>query len=200
MIETIMGILEFIWKLLNEGILSKFKNLLNWVRNSPIRLNSLILYMAIGSTDKDKFDMFCERLRSVYHFKTDEVTNDGILTHMRTFIISKNGLQLKVYLVNTPAIHEDIEDNNTLKVELMSQEISFRDGVNILKLLLEDLVTCAQNIFNSKAKLTYKMPLKNTQKINLKETAYKIHIDGDRAIIESNNLSNLQKVISLSLL
>lgn len=200
MIETILAVFGFVWKIINEGLFSKIKRLANWIRNSPIKLDSLILYMAIDSVKNSKFNNFCDMLKSAYNFKIDEVTSDNILTHIRTLVVSKNGIQLKVYLVSTPSISLSVRNSNMLKVELMSQTISYREGINNLKLLLGELVTCSRIILNSKAKFTYKMPLKNIKKVNLKETSYKIQIYGDRAIVESNNIDNLQKVIALNIL
>jgi hypothetical protein len=191
-------ILGFLWDRIDENFINRFKRFGNWIRNAPIKLDLLILYIAIGNIKKDTFESFCEKLKSVYKFEINEVTNDVILTHSRTLIISKNGLQLKLYLINVPSLSHHVRESYTLKLELMSQQISYKDGINNLKTILGEIITCAQTVFKSGAKFTYKMRLKDTKKIDLNETAYKIHITGNKATIESNNLDSLQKIIALT--
>lgn len=192
-------IVDVFFRFIDEDLIGRFKRFANWVRNAPIKISSLLLYIAIGSVDKDKFDTFCEKLKSVHNFEINEINNDLILTHTRTLIISKNGLQLKLYLVNTPSLsHHSIRDSHTIKVELMTKEISYNDGIGNLKSILNEIITCSQNVFKSKAKFTYRMPLNNTKKVDIKEPSYKIHIYGSKAIVESNSLDNLQKLIILN--
>jgi len=191
-------IIDVFFKFINEDLIGGFKRFANWIRNSPIKISSLLLYIAIGSVDKDKFDTFCEKLKTVYNFEIYKVNNDPILTHTRTLVISKSGLSLKLYLVNTPSLSPHlIRDSYTIKVELMNREISYRDGIGNLKLILNDIITCSQTVFKSNAKFTYRMPLNNTKKVDTKESSYKIHIYGSKAIVESDNLDNLQKLIIL---
>jgi len=191
-------IIDIFFKFINEGLIGQFKRFANWIRNSPIKISSLFLYIAIGSIDEDKFDTFCEKLKTVYNFEIYEVNNDLILTHTRTLVISKSGLVLKLCLVNTPSFSPySIMDSYTIKVELMNREISYRDGIGNLKLILNNIITCSQNVFKSNAKFTYRMPLNNTKKVDTKEPSYKIHIYGSKATVESDNLDNLQKLIIL---
>lgn len=198
-IAEIISIGEFLWKMLNEGLFNKIKGGILWLRNSPIKMSSLILYFAITGFSENKFNIFCKKLEEVYKFEINKISNDLVLTHTQTIIVSREGIQIKIYLIEMPSITlKSIRENYQLKLELMSKEISYKSGIRELKKMFLDIISCAQNAFNSEVKVNYRMRIKKNKKLITSVNGYKIHIYGDRATIESTNLDNLGQVILLA--
>jgi hypothetical protein len=161
------------------GMLGKIKEFILWVRDSPIKLDSFILYLTTNGFGETKFDVFCDKLKTEYNFEINLISNDLILTHKKTIIASRNGTQVKIFLVGLPSL-KTLKESHHLKLELMHRQISYRHGIKELKILFSDIILCAQNIF---------------RKIDANADEYKIYISGSKATIESTNLENIQRVV-----
>lgn len=198
-IETIIAIAEFLWKGIDDSLFTRIKRGILWLRNSPIKISSLILYLTVAEFSDNKFNIFCKKLEEIYKFEINNISNDLVLTHTQTIIVSREGIQIKIYLISIPSMNlKSMRENYQLKLELMTKEISYKSGISELKKMFLDIISCAQNTFSSKIKVNYRMHIKNNKKVTTQTEGYKIHISGNRATIESTSFDNLQQVIMLA--
>jgi hypothetical protein len=175
----------------------KIKGAVNWIRDAPIHIDSLIVFMALGSSDKNKFDTLTESLKNVGKFGIEDMKETNIARD-RTLLVSRGRLHFKLSLYNTPTPPPELRDNLSIRIELLSTELSYRNGIKNLKTDLNEIIATSKTVFNSKAKINYRMRIKNIKNLNLKDTNYNVHIYGSKASIESKDINHLEKLIAIT--
>ena len=189
--------IEMLYDAFKEKVYLRIKRGLDWVTDAPINIESLVMYVAIGSNDKSRFDTLCDNLKGVDGFKVEELSTTNNLTRERGILLTKDLLVFRVYLLNSPS-RSSFKDNLTIKIEVAPQIVRYRTGMNNLKHDLNLIVSASKTIFNPKARINYRMKIKNTKHLDIKSNIFKIYVYGDKANIESNDLAHLEKVIAIS--